>query len=187
MVSNTNSALLQQMLLFANFVGSLYPVAHCCVELFFGLHPEIMRMTALVERFDFVETRIADPAGQNEVTDKMRFPRRAAGETHARLKNNPRLLRDHVNRATSRDNARKLSKDAEDMRFTLREQGRQRKFPARMPHVFASEALAALRAFPKRRGFQIKRNRKSAIENLKFLIPIRSCSAVCSRCRKRLG
>ena len=96
------------MPLFANFVGLPYPTAHFGVKFRFGLHPQIVRMTALVERFDFVETRTVDAPGKNKVTDKMRLSRRAAGEAHARLENNPRLLRDHVRTAAGRYKPGKL-------------------------------------------------------------------------------
>ena len=109
------------MFLFAHFVGLLYPAAHFRVEFLFGSHPQIVRVAALVERLDFVETRIIDAPRQNEMTDKVRFSRHAAGKAHARLKNNPRLLRDDMGAAAGLNERRKLLENDCYLRLSSRE------------------------------------------------------------------
>ena len=84
------------------------PARHFTIEIAHFRHAEVMRMTTRREGFDLVETIALDPARQNEMTNEMRLSRHGAGETHARLKNHPRLLRDHVHVATGVHHARKF-------------------------------------------------------------------------------
>jgi hypothetical protein len=74
----------------------------------------------------------------------------STGETHAHLKDDARLWRNHVHWTAHAHHALKLAKNLQHLRLAMREQIFKREFPARMPHVAAGEALTAFRTFPER-------------------------------------
>ncbi len=136
------------MLPLADGVGFLQPTRHIGVQFVVGLNSQVMRVASRIEGLDLFKPGIVDLARQDEVTDQIRFARRGAGETHAHLKDDPRLLRNHARAATGAYQSRKLAKNLPDSRFAAGKQVFQRKFAARVPHVPPGETLAALRTLP---------------------------------------
>ena len=123
---------------------------HFDSEIAFVVNTEVVGVTTRREGFDFVETFIVDLPWENEMTKQMRFAWNRAGKTHASLKNDAGFLRNHSHRPARAHHAGELAKDFHDSWLAPGKQIFERKFAARMPHIFAGEPLTAFRTFPKR-------------------------------------
>ncbi len=103
------------MLLLTDGVDFVEPADDLAIQISFRIDAQVVRMTARIDCFDFVESFVVDLAWQNEMTDQMRFSRRRAGETHPRLKDNARFLRDHARAPAARHHFGELAERLRDL------------------------------------------------------------------------
>jgi len=100
------------------------------------------------ELLDLEEPGIVIDAGQRESANEMRLAGVASGESNSHLKDDASLLRNDRDRPALANHLCESVKELDHVRLTASEEVFESELPARVPHVFGDEALAALRTFP---------------------------------------